>query len=66
MRIGQVDLTKPEKPGNSAKIADVKVRHGNSNCALPSFFPVTLALKYNRSKTTTSNASFCFADPRGL
>ena len=26
MRIGQVDLTKPEKPGNAAKIAGVKVR----------------------------------------
>ena len=25
MRIGQVDLTKPEKPGKSAKIAGVKV-----------------------------------------
>ena len=25
MRVGQVDLTKPEKPGKSAKIAGVKV-----------------------------------------
>ena len=60
VRIGQVDLTKPEKPGNSAKIADVKVRQWNSNCALPSFFPVTLALKYNRSKTTTYIIQFSF------
>jgi len=28
VRIGQVDLTKPEKPGNSAKIADVKIHEG--------------------------------------
>jgi len=28
VRIGQVDLTKPEKPGNAAKIAGVKIHEG--------------------------------------
>ena len=68
MRIGQVDLTKPEKPGKSAKIAGVKVIFSSTNIYYSAYKFGIIEGEGNMgvSYQYIALSLLCFPDPRGL